>query len=127
MNTTDRTSSAASAVSLSTRLTALLELAGGRHAVVLGGFSLAATLLLTVAYGLTKEPIEQSALEDLRHSLEQVIPASIHDNNPAADTVQLQIDGKSLLVYRARKADRVTGGFEFPVKVTAVTSGCCST
>lgn len=96
-------------VPLSARLAALMELAGGKHAIVLGGFSLAATLLLAVAYGLTKEPIEQSALEDLRHSLEQVIPASIYDNNPAADTVQLQIDGKSLLVYRASKANHVTG------------------
>lgn len=109
MNTSKQNSSAASAAPLSARLTALSELAGGRHALVLGGFSLAATLLLTLAYGLTKEPIEQSALEDLRHSLEQVIPANMHDNNPAADTVQLQVDGKPLLVYRARKADHVTG------------------
>lgn len=77
--------------------------------MVLGGFSLGATLLLALAYGLTKEPIEQSALEDLRHSLEQVIPASIHDNNPAADTMQLRVDGNKLLVYRARKASHVTG------------------
>ena len=106
---TDHTSSLAPPVPLLARLSALLELAGGRHALVLGGFSLAATLLLTLAYGLTKEPIEQSAQDDLRHSLEQVIPASLHDNNPAADTVQLQVDGKPLLVYRARQANHVTG------------------
>lgn len=109
MSATDHTSSPAPVASLSARLIALLELAGGKHALVLGGFSLAATLLLAVAYGVTREPIEQSALEDLRHSLEQVIPASIHDNNPAADTVQLQLDGTSLLVYQARKAGHVTG------------------
>jgi len=109
MSTSDPTSSAAPTVPLSARLAALMALAGGKHAMVLGSFSLAATFLLAVAYGLTKEPIEQSALEDLRHSLEQVIPASIYDNNPAADTVQLQIDGKSLLVYRASKANHVTG------------------
>ena len=109
MSATHHTSSPAPAASLSARLIAMLELAGGKHALVLGGFSLAATLLLAVAYGVTKEPIEQSALEDLRHSLEQVIPASIHDNNPAADTVQLQLDGTSLLVYQARKAGHVTG------------------
>jgi electron transport complex protein RnfG len=77
--------------------------------VVLGCFCLAATLLLALVYALTKEPIEQSALEDLRRSLEQVIPASIHDNNPAADTMQLQLDGKQLLVYRARQGKHVTG------------------
>jgi electron transport complex protein RnfG len=109
MKTTDHTASALPAASLSARLGLLLERAGGKHALVLGGFSLAATLLLAVAYGLTKEPIEQSALEDLRHSLEQVIPASIHDNNPAADTARLQINGVPLLVYRARKAGQMTG------------------
>lgn len=109
MNATDHTTSLAPKAPLLSRLSALLELAGGKHALVLGGFSLAATLLLAVAYGLTKEPIAQSALEDLRQSLAQVLPASIYDNNPAADTVQLQIDGKSLLVYRASKANHVTG------------------
>jgi Na+-translocating ferredoxin:NAD+ oxidoreductase subunit G len=109
MNATDHTSSLAPTASLSERFAKLMALGGAKHAVVLGGFSLAATLLLTVAYSLTKEPIEQSALEDLRHSLEQVIPASIHDNNPAADTLQLQVDGAPLLVYRARQAGQITG------------------
>lgn len=86
----------------------LLEQAGGRHALVLGGFALAATLLLTLAYELTREPIAQSALEDLRHSLEQVIPADLHDNNPATDSVLLQLDGVPLQVYRARLAKQVT-------------------
>ncbi|MCM2341827.1 electron transport complex subunit RsxG [Rhodoferax sp.] len=109
MSATDHTPSLAPKAPRIARLSALLALAGGKHALVLGGFSLAATLLLAVAYGLTREPIKQSALEDLRHSLEQVIPASIHDNNPAADTVQLQLDGTPLLVYQARKAGHVTG------------------
>lgn len=87
----------------------LLQRAGGRHAVVLGGFSLAATLLLAVANVLTQEPIAQSALDDLRRSLEQVIPSGNHDNNPATDTLVLKADGKEVLVYRARQAGRVTG------------------
>jgi len=107
MNATDHTP--APTVPRMARLSTLLELVGGKHALVLGGFSLAATLLLAVAYGLTKEPIQKSALEDLRRSLEQVIPASIHDNNPAADTLQLQLDGTPLLVYRARRGNHVTG------------------
>lgn len=109
MNATDHTTSSVSTASLSERFSALMTLGGAKHAVVLGGFSLAATLLLTLAYGLTKGPIEQSALEDLRHSLEQVIPADIHDNNPAADTLHLQVGGAQLVVYQARKADHVTG------------------
>ena len=109
MNATDHTASLHPRTALLTRLSALLKLACGKHTLVLGGFSLAATLLLTLAYGLTREPIAKSALEDLRQSLAQVLPASIYDNNPAADTVQLQIDGKPLLVYRASKAKHVTG------------------
>lgn len=109
MNAADPTPSPPAAASLMARLGALVELAGGKHALVLGGFSLVATLLLALAYGLTKEPIEQSALADLRQSLEQVIPAGIHDNNPAVDSVQLKLDGLSLRVYQARKAGHVTG------------------
>jgi Na+-translocating ferredoxin:NAD+ oxidoreductase subunit G len=109
MNVTDHTSPPAAKAPWLARLSALLELGGAKHAVVLGGFSLAATFLLALAYGMTREPIKQSALEDLRHSLAQVIPASIHDNNPASDTVQLQLDGAFLLVYQARRAGHVTG------------------
>ena len=39
------------------RLQAWLQLAGGRHAGVLGGFSLPATLLLALAHTFTREPI----------------------------------------------------------------------
>lgn len=91
------------------RFRALYQLAGGRHALVLGGFSLAATLLLALANAMTQEPIAQSAQEDLRRSLEQVIPAETHDNNPATDTLVLKADGKDVLVYRARQAGRVSG------------------
>ena len=94
--------------SFAVRVAALMKHFGGQHALVLGGFALAATLLLALAYGLTREPIAQSALEDLRQSLAQVIPAELHNNNPAADTVQLQLDGVSLQVYRARQARQVT-------------------
>jgi len=87
----------------------LVQRMGGNHALVLGGFSLAATLLLAVANALTQEPIAESAREDLRRSLEQVIPASNHDNNPAADTVVLKADGRDVLVYRARKGGQVSG------------------
>lgn len=109
MNATPHTASSAPKAHMWARLSALLALAGGKHALVLGGFSLAATLLLAGAYALTREPIEQSALEDLRRSLAQVIPDSIHDNNPATDTTVLTLEGAKLLVYRARMAGRVTG------------------
>jgi len=82
---------------------------GGPHALVLGGFSLAATLLLALAHTFTREPIAARALEDLRQSLAQVIPQAIHDNNPAADVLDLPQPGAPLRVYRARRAGRVTG------------------
>ena len=91
------------------RLQAWLQLAAGRHAGVLGGFSLAATLLLALAHTFTREPIEARALDDLRKSLAQVIPQAIHDNNPATDSFELPQPGGALRVYRARRAGRVTG------------------
>jgi len=109
MNASDQVKTPVATAPGSERLSHFMTLIGGKHALVLGGFSLAATLLLATAFGLTKEPIEKSALEDLRRSLEQVIPTSIYDNNPAADTMTLTLDGAPLLVYRARKAGRVTG------------------
>lgn len=116
---------AAPAVPLRQRLSALFQLAGGRHAVVLGGFSLAATLLLAVVNAVTLEPIAESAREDLRRSLEQVIPASSHDNNPADDTLLLPTEGQPVLVYRARTAGQVSGvafevsqtGYSGPIRV----------
>lgn len=109
MNATDHSTSSGLPAALPGRWSQRLEHVGGKHALVLGGFSLAATLLLTVAYSLTKAPIEQSALEDLRHSLEQVIPAGIHNNNPAGDTLELLVDGAPVLVYRARQGRQITG------------------
>jgi len=106
---TTATSIPESATPATPRTAAWFALAGGKHAVVLGSFSLAATLLLALAYGLTKAPIEESAREDLRHSLEQVLPTGIYDNNPAADTLQLPLNGRSLRVYRARQGGQVTG------------------
>lgn len=80
------------------------------HALVLGGFSMAAAGLLAGGDKLTGEEIRQRALEDLQASLTQVIPAAIHDNSPVADAITLKRDGaKDLKVYRAKKGGRVTG------------------
>ena len=86
-----------------------LQAAGGRHAGVLGGFTLAATLILALAHSFTREPIQARALEDLRYSLAQVIPEALHDNNPATDSFELPHPGGALRVYRARQGGRVTG------------------
>lgn len=91
------------------RPAAWMQRAGAGHAVVLGGFSLAATLLLALAHHFTREPIATRTLEDLGQSLAQVIPQAIHDNQPAADVLDLPQPGAPLRVYRARRAGRVTG------------------
>lgn len=83
--------------------------AGGRPALALGAFALVAAALLAGAHALTRPSIAARELEDLRGLLAQVVPASIHDNQPAADTLQLEVDGRTLQVYRARRAGRVTG------------------
>lgn len=75
------------------------------HAVVLGGFSLAAAGLLAGGNMFTAEEIRLRAVEDLQASLTQVIPAAIHDNNPVADAAS--VEGRK--VYRALKAGKVTG------------------
>lgn len=96
------------------------------HAVVLGGFSLAAAALLVGGNNATSEAIKQRGIEDLQASLVQVIPPSIHDNSPVADAISLtSADGKPITVYRAMKGGQVTGvayesagpGYAGPIRV----------
>lgn len=75
------------------------------HAFVLGGFSMAAAILLAGGNLLTADEIRLRAIEDLQASLTQVIPAAIHDNSPVADA--LVVDGTT--VYRATRDGIVTG------------------
>lgn len=75
------------------------------HAVVLGGFSMAAAFLLVGGNLLTSDEIRLRAVEDLQASLTQVIPAAIHDNNPVTDS--MVVGGTT--IYRATQAGVVTG------------------
>ncbi|MFP4495843.1 MAG: RnfABCDGE type electron transport complex subunit G [Halochromatium sp.] len=61
----------------------------GYQTLLLGGFALAASALLVVGNLLTKGPIAQREAEDLRASLEQVIPDSLHDNDLLANPLLL--------------------------------------
>ncbi len=62
-------------------LTAIDRDSVGYQTLLLGGFALAASALLVVGNLLTKGPIAQREAEDLRASLEQVIPDALHDND----------------------------------------------
>jgi electron transport complex protein RnfG len=80
------------------------------HGVILGSFCLGFGLILATTDRVTVDDIAARALEDRQNSLAQVIPASIHDNNPVTDTLAMKdAHDKEITVYRARKNGRVTG------------------
>jgi len=80
------------------------------HGVILGIFCLGFGLFLALTEWATHDAIAARALEDRQNSLGQVIPASLHDNNPVLDTLSMQdAEGHELTVYRALKAGKVTG------------------
>jgi electron transport complex protein RnfG len=96
------------------------------HGLVLGTFCLGFGALLALTNRLTSADIALRAMEDRQNSLGQVIPASIHDNNPVADTLALTGDrGQPIVVYRALDRGRVTGvayeiqgiGYAGPIKL----------
>jgi len=71
------------------------------QALLLGGFSFIATALLVLGNLATVDAIEERMREDLRASLSQVIPASVHDNDLLANPLAFEDDnGRPLTVYR---------------------------
>ncbi len=80
------------------------------HGVILGIFCLGFALLLAATNHVTADDIAARSLEDRQNSLSQVIPASIHDNNPVTSTIVMKNDtGREITVYRATKDGKVTG------------------
>ncbi len=80
------------------------------HGVILGVFCLGFAVVLAGTDHVTKDDIAARALEDRQNSLSQVIPASIHDNNPVANTLVMKNDqGHEITVYRATKEGKITG------------------
>jgi Na+-translocating ferredoxin:NAD+ oxidoreductase subunit G len=80
------------------------------HASILGAFCLGFGLVLAVTDRITADDIAARALEDRQNSLKQVLPDSIHDNNPVTDTLSMtNPHGKQITVYRARQDGKVTG------------------
>ncbi|HEU0187257.1 MAG TPA: electron transporter RnfG, partial [Gallionellaceae bacterium] len=63
------------------------------HGMILGAFCLGFGLLLAFTDRVTAQDIAARAIEDRQNSLSQVIPDSIHDNNPVTDTVAMK-DGQ---------------------------------
>jgi electron transport complex protein RnfG len=89
------------------------------QAGVLAGFALAASILLGFADLATRGVIKIRLEEDLKASLEEVVPAALHDNDLLADTVTVPSAGAAIgaeqtVVYLAKKQGAVTAvSFKF--------------
>ncbi len=79
------------------------------QAGLLGVVAAVAAALLAVANLLTREPIEAQRQEELRQSLEQVVPAAAHDNDLLKDTLTLPATDGDRLVYRAFLGSQASG------------------
>lgn len=75
----------------------------GYQPVLLGTFALLASGALAWASSATGDAITAAEAKDLRDSLSEVLPAGMADNDFLKDTMELEKDGKPVLIYRARK------------------------
>jgi len=86
---------------------------------VLAGFALLAAILLGFADLATRGVIQQRLQEDLQASLEQVVPAELHDNNLLQNSVLIasadaNIGAEQTEVYLAKKHGEITAAcFKF--------------
>ncbi|MFV5215161.1 electron transport complex subunit RsxG [Azonexus caeni] len=70
--------------------------------ILLGTIALLASASLAAVSGQTGPAIAAAEAKDLRDSLSEVLPAGLADNDFLKDTVELERDGKTVTVYRAR-------------------------
>jgi electron transport complex protein RnfG len=71
--------------------------------LLLGVFALLASGALAWASSATGEAIAAAEAKDLRDSLAEVLPQGMADNDFLKDTVDLEKEGKTVTIYRARK------------------------
>ena len=98
----------------------------GYQAGLLAGMALIVTALLAIGNKQTKAEIALRLEEDMRASLEMVIPKELYDNDLLADTVSVMTtSGEEELVYVARKDHHAVGaafkveeqGYAGPVQI----------
>jgi electron transport complex protein RnfG len=80
---------------------------------VLAGFALIASVLLGVTNCSTEGTIQRRLDEDLKKSLEEVVPAALYDNDMLQDTLSIpsaeyNIGANETTVYIARKSGQVS-------------------
>ena len=73
------------------------------HRVLRGVLALLASGALAWASSATGEAIAAAEAKDLRDSLAEVLPQGMADNDFLKDTVDLEKEGKTVTIYRARK------------------------
>lgn len=71
---------------------------------LLGVFALLASGALAWASNATGEAIAAAEAKDLRDSLAEVLPQGMADNDFLKDTIELEKEGKTVTIYRARQA-----------------------
>lgn len=81
----------------------------GYQAMLLGGFSTLATVLLVVGNMATKDAIAERKKEDLQISLSQVIPDDHYNNDLLDNPLRLEgPDGNPIIVYRGTQGMQVS-------------------
>jgi len=80
---------------------------------VLAGFALIASVLLGVTNCSTEDTIQRRLDEDLKKSLEEVVPATLYDNDMLQDTrvipsAEYNIGANETTVYIAKKSGKVS-------------------
>jgi len=80
---------------------------------ILAGFALLASILLGVTNCSTQDTIQQRLDEDLKKSLQEVVPVTLYDNDLLQDTLTIpsadyNIGANETTVYLAKKAGKVT-------------------
>lgn len=76
----------------------------GYHAGLLAGMALIVSALLAIGNNQTKAEIDLRLEEDMRASIDMVIPRELYDNDLLADTANIITDnGEEKLIYIARK------------------------
>lgn len=78
------------------------------QALLLGGFSFIATVLLVIGNIATHDAIQERRMENLRASLSQVIPGNLHDNDLLDAPLEFHdASGRSMTIYRAINAGQI--------------------
>lgn len=74
----------------------------GYQPLLLGLVALVASGALAIVSGSTAPAIAAAEAKDLRDSLAEVLPSGLADNDFLHDTVDVDRDGKTVTIYRAR-------------------------